>query len=50
MTDNTAAVQLLLNAGTSGNVREGTGFAYAIELAEREGHFAIANMLRGVVL
>ena len=38
-------VQLLLNAGAKGNVRNGTGFAFAITLARREGHFVIADML-----
>ncbi|KAK3902110.1 ankyrin repeat-containing domain protein [Staphylotrichum tortipilum] len=36
-------VQLLLNAGARGNVRDGTGFAFAITLANGEGHFAIAE-------
>jgi ankyrin repeat protein len=39
-------VQLLLNAGAKGNVFRGTGFKHAIELAEDNGHFAIANMLK----
>lgn len=39
-------VQMLLNAGAKGNVGLGTGFAYAIELAEKEGHFAVANLLK----
>lgn len=41
-------VQLLLNAGAKGNVRDGTGFAFAITLAKGEGHFAIADMLEDV--
>jgi ankyrin repeat protein len=39
-------VQLLLNAGAKGNVLRGTGFEYAIELAEENNHFAVANLLR----
>jgi ankyrin repeat protein len=39
-------VQLLLNAGARGNVFHRTGFEYAIELAEENGHFAIADVLR----
>ncbi|KAK4149699.1 hypothetical protein C8A00DRAFT_46731 [Chaetomidium leptoderma] len=38
--------QVLLNAGAKGNRFRGTGFQYAIELAEKEGHFAIANLLK----
>ena len=38
-------VQLLLNAGAKGNVLRGTGFKYAIELAEINDHSAIANLL-----
>lgn len=41
-------VQLLLNPGAMGNVSRGTGFKYAIELAEENGHFPIANMLKDV--
>jgi len=41
-------VQLLLNAGAMGNVFRGTGFKYAIELAEMNDHFAIANLLKNV--
>ncbi|KIX08773.1 uncharacterized protein Z518_03430 [Rhinocladiella mackenziei CBS 650.93] len=36
----------LLNAGAVGNVFRGTGFKYAIKLAEENGHFAIANLLK----
>lgn len=39
-------VQLLLNAGAKGNVFRGTGFQYAIELAERNHYFAVANLLK----
>jgi ankyrin repeat protein len=39
-------VQLLLNAGAEGNVIRGTGFQYAIELAEENKHFAVANLLK----
>lgn len=39
-------VQLLLNAGAKGNVLRGTGFEYAIELAEENDHSAVANLLR----
>ncbi|KAF8852310.1 ankyrin [Acephala macrosclerotiorum] len=39
-------VQLLLNAGAKGNVLRGTGFKYAIELAEKNQHFTVANLLR----
>jgi hypothetical protein len=38
-------VQLLLNAGAKGDVGRGNGFAKAIELANKEGHFAIASLL-----
>lgn len=41
-------VQLLLNAGAKGNVFRGTGFRYAIRLAEENEHFAIAKLLRDV--
>jgi len=41
-------VQLLLNAGAEGNVYRGTGFKQAIKLAENNGHFAIANLLKDV--
>lgn len=39
-------VQLLLNAGAKGNVLRGTGFEYAIELAEENHHSAVANLLK----
>ncbi|KAK0617014.1 ankyrin repeat-containing domain protein [Immersiella caudata] len=39
-------VKMLLNAGAKGNLELGTGFEYAIELAEENGHFAVANMLK----
>jgi ankyrin repeat protein len=38
--------QLLLNAGAKGNVLRGTGFEYAIKLAEENHHFAVANLLK----
>jgi ankyrin repeat protein len=38
-------VQLLLNAGAKGDVGRGKGFTKAIELANKEGHFAIASLL-----
>ena len=41
-------VQLLLNAGAMGNALRGTGFKYAIKLAEVNGHPAIANLLKNV--
>ncbi|EEU44931.1 uncharacterized protein NECHADRAFT_85166 [Fusarium vanettenii 77-13-4] len=41
-------VQFLLNAGARGNVLNGTGFKYAIELATENEHFAIANLLKNV--
>jgi ankyrin repeat protein len=40
--------QLLLNAGALGNVFRGTGFEYAIALAEENCHFPIANLLKSV--
>ncbi|KAK4034669.1 ankyrin repeat-containing domain protein [Parachaetomium inaequale] len=39
-------VQLLLNAGARGDVARGTGFERAIELAEKNGHFSVANLLK----
>jgi ankyrin repeat protein len=39
-------VQLLLNAGAKGNVLRGTGFKYAIKLAEKNNHYAVASLLR----
>ncbi len=39
-------VQMLLNAGAKGNCQLGTGFNSAIELAEGNGHFAVANLLK----
>jgi len=39
-------VKMLLNAGAKGNLQLGTGFEYAIELAEENGHFAVANLLK----
>jgi len=39
-------VKLLLNAGATGNCHLGTGFEYAIELAEENGHFAVAHLLK----
>ena len=41
-------VQLLLNAGAKGNVFRGTGFAFAIKLAEKNEHFAIVALLKNV--
>jgi hypothetical protein len=38
-------VKLLLNAGAKGNVNRGTGFQYAIKLAEENGHGAIVDLL-----
>jgi len=39
-------VKLLLNAGARGSCHLGTGFEYAIELAEENGHFAVAHLLK----
>ncbi|KAK3292838.1 uncharacterized protein B0H64DRAFT_362991 [Chaetomium fimeti] len=39
-------VQLLLNAGATGDPMRGTGFEKAIELAEKNGHFAVASILK----
>ncbi|KAH6620968.1 ankyrin repeat-containing domain protein [Chaetomium sp. MPI-SDFR-AT-0129] len=39
-------VQLLLNAGAVGNVTRGLGFKPAIQLAEGNGHYAVANLLK----
>ncbi|KAH7136382.1 hypothetical protein EDB81DRAFT_802046 [Dactylonectria macrodidyma] len=39
-------VQLLLNAGAKGNISRRTGFKFSIELAEKNEHFAIANLLK----
>lgn len=39
-------VQLLLNAGAVGDAQWGDGFTKAIRLAERNEHFAIANILK----
>ncbi|KAI8714822.1 hypothetical protein NCS52_01203100 [Fusarium sp. LHS14.1] len=41
-------VQFLLNAGARGNVLNGKGFERAIELATKNEHFAIANLLKNV--
>ncbi|KAH7006817.1 ankyrin repeat-containing domain protein [Ilyonectria destructans] len=41
-------VQLLLNAGARGNVFNGMGFKRAIELATKNEHFAIANLLKNI--
>ncbi|KAM6521887.1 hypothetical protein FALCPG4_011589 [Fusarium falciforme] len=41
-------VQFLLNAGARGNMLNGTGFKRAIELATKNEHFAIANLLKNV--
>ncbi|KAI8659923.1 hypothetical protein NCS56_01210600 [Fusarium sp. Ph1] len=41
-------VQFLLNAGARGNVLNGKGFKRAIELATKNEHFAIANLLKNV--
>lgn len=41
-------VQFLLNAGARGNVLNGKGFERAIELATKNEHFAIANLLKSV--
>jgi ankyrin repeat protein len=38
-------VQLLLNAGAKGDVASGKGFERAIELAKKEGHYAVAGLL-----
>ncbi|KAG7292581.1 hypothetical protein NEMBOFW57_002616 [Staphylotrichum longicolle] len=40
-------VQLLLNAEAVGDVTRGEGFKFAIELAEKNGHFAVASLLKG---
>ena len=40
------AVKMLLNAGAKGNLQLRTGFEYAIELAEENGHFVVANLLK----
>lgn len=39
-------VQLLLNAGAVGDVMRGAGFKPAIGLAEKNGHYAVANLLK----
>lgn len=39
-------VQLLLNAGATGDVVRKTGFKKAIEYAEKNRHFAVAQLLR----
>ena len=39
-------VQLLLNAGATGDPMRGTGFEEAIRLAEKNGHFAVASLLK----
>lgn len=39
-------VQLLLNARAKGNVRDGTGFEYAIKLAKKNEFFAVMNLLK----
>jgi ankyrin repeat protein len=39
-------VQLLLSCGAKGDVVRKTGFKTAIELAEKNGHLVIANLLR----
>ncbi|KAK4113107.1 ankyrin [Canariomyces notabilis] len=39
-------VRLLLNAGAIGDVIRGTGLERAIELAEDNGYFAVANLLK----
>jgi ankyrin repeat protein len=39
-------VQLLLDAGATGDVARGTGFKRAIELAEANEHFSVANLLK----
>jgi ankyrin repeat protein len=41
-----ALMNRLLNAGAMGNVFRGTGFQYAIALAEENGHSAVANLLK----
>ena len=38
-------VQMLLNAGAKGSVHDGKGFKAAINLARRNDHFAIVNIL-----
>ncbi|KXX76217.1 Ankyrin repeat domain-containing protein 50 [Madurella mycetomatis] len=39
-------VRLLLNAGAIGDVTLGRGFKHAIDLAERRGYDAVANILK----
>jgi len=39
-------VQLLLDAGATGDVRKGRGLAPAIELARKQRHFAVVELLR----
>lgn len=39
-------VKLLLNAGAKGNCHLGTGFENSIYLAEENGHFALASLLK----
>lgn len=40
-------VQLLLNAEAVGDVMRGEGFNFAIQLAEKNGHFAVSSLLKG---
>lgn len=39
-------VQLLLNAGARSEIAGSTGYDRAIELADIQGHWAVANLLR----
>ncbi len=39
-------VQLLLNAGATGIAIHGVGFPRAVQLAEKNGHFAVASLLK----
>ncbi len=39
-------VQLLLNAGAKGAAFHGEGFQRAVQLAEKNGHFAVASLLK----
>jgi ankyrin repeat protein len=39
-------VQLLLNAGATGDIMHGTGHKCAIKLAEENGYFAVAGLLK----
>ena len=39
-------VQLLLNAGATGDATQTTGLEHAVKLAEENGHFAVASLLK----